>query len=446
MSERLFSAIFVPEDAREAVSDRAWLQAMLDAEAGLAAAQARTGVIPQEAATAIGACCRAERFDPEALGREARRSATPVEPLTRALAAEVGGEAAGFVHWGATSQDVMDTAAMLVARRALELILADLDALADACAGLAQRHRATLMIGRTLLQHAAPTTFGLKAAGWLAGVLDARDRLTAVRDRDLAVQLGGAVGTLAALGDEGPAVRAAFAAHLGLPCPPLPWHTVRNRVGGLASALAVAAGAAENLGNDLTLLSQTEVAEVVNPSLAGASSAMVHKRNPVGPTLAAACAAHVRSSAGVLLGAMAQEHERAAGAWQAEWTALGEALAMTAGAVSAVRQSVEGLEVRADRMRENVDLTGGLVLGERLVMLLAPHLGRPGARALLQRLVARVDAEGLALRDALLADATVCEHLSPEDIDAALDPSRFLGAAGTFIDAALDLHRRKASP
>jgi 3-carboxy-cis,cis-muconate cycloisomerase len=351
-SSDLFGTLFVPDAIREEVSDRAWVAAMLEFEAALAAAEARAGVIPGEAAAAIAAACDPERFDAEALGREGRAAGNPAVPLVGALTDAVAGDAARFVHWGATSQDVLDTAAMLVARRALASIGEELDGLAAACARLADEHRDTAMPARTLLQHALPTTFGLKAAGWLAGVAAARDGLAAV---PLVAQLGGGAGTLAGLG---PAVLARFAARLELAEPPLPWHGDRTRVAALGAALAIAAGACEKVALDIVLLAQNEVGEVAESSEGGrgGSSAMAHKRNPVGAVRARAAARAARGAAGVLLEAMAGEHERAAGAWQSEWGALSAALAGAGGAAWSLREALGGLTV--DRERMAVDLEG----------------------------------------------------------------------------------------
>jgi len=354
-SRSLFTPIFVPEAVQDAVADAAWLRAMLDVEAALAAAEAAEGVIPAAAAEAIAAAT------PEVggLGVSARASGNPVVPLVHALRSAVGDDAADWVHWGATSQDVLDSAAMLVARRALEPVLAELDAVVEECARLARERRGTPMAGRTLLQQAVPVTFGLKAAGWLAGVAAARERLRALRE-GLPAQLGGAAGTLAALGDRGPAVLAAFARELGLAEPALPWHGARGPVAELGAALAVGAGAVEKVALDIVLLAQTEVAEVAEAGGdgRGSSSAMPHKRNPVGAVRARAAARTVRGAAGVLLEAMGGEHERAAGAWHSEWTALSDALAYTGGAAWSLQEGLSGLEVDTARMRANLDLGG----------------------------------------------------------------------------------------
>jgi 3-carboxy-cis,cis-muconate cycloisomerase len=377
-SEGLFAPILVPDALGEAVSDRAWLEAMLDAERALAAAEAEAGVIPHEAAEAIAACCAVDRFDVGAIGRAGRRVGNPVEPLVRALSAVVGGESGRYVHFGATSQDILDTAAMLVARHAVDLILADVEAVAAGCATLADRHRSTVMPGRTLLQQAVPTTFGLKAAGWLVAVVEARRGLAAVRFTRLAAQLGGAAGTLASLGGRGPTMLRLFAQQLELDEPVLPWHTLRARVAELGAALDVTAGSLAKIGLDVALLAQTEVAEVAEAGAPGrgASSTMPHKRNPVGAVAAGACARQVHAHASVLVAGLAQEHERAIGAWQAEWQPLSDALALTGGAAAWMRDVVSGLRVDRERMRRNLDATDGLIMAER-VSLLPATSGRP---------------------------------------------------------------------
>jgi 3-carboxy-cis,cis-muconate cycloisomerase len=439
-SSDLFTALFIPDAIREATSDRAWIAAMLEFEAALARAEASAGVIPGEAAAAIEAACDAERFEPEALGREARATGNPAAPLVHALTEAVEGEAARFVHWGATSQDVTDTASMLVARRALALIAADLDAVATACAGLADDHRHTAMPGRTLLQQALPTTFGLKVAGWLVAVLDARRRLGAV---PLAVELGGATGTLASLGDEGLRVLGLVAEQLELEEPIVPWHTARARVAELGAGLSLAAGMLEKIAHDVTLLAQTEVAEVAEPAAGdrGGSSTLPHKRNPVGSVLAIACARRVRGEASILLGAVAQEHERGAGAWQAEWEALGGALAHTGGAAAAVRKVLDGLEVRPERMRQNLAATDGLVLAEAVSMAMAERVGRLEAHRLVAAASHRALAAGRGLRDELLDDAEIRSQLSAEEIDRTLDPAAYLGSAEAFVARALARYR-----
>jgi 3-carboxy-cis,cis-muconate cycloisomerase len=438
----LFSGLFVPHAVADATSDRAWVQAMLDFEAALAGAEAEAQVIPSDAAEAIAVACDADRFDPGSLGVDARAAGNPVVPLVRALTAAAGEDAGRWVHWGATSQDVMDSASMLLARRSLEAIDAELSAVAAACARLAAEHRDTPIAGRTLLQQALPTTFGLKAAGWLVGVVDARERLRAL---PLYAQLGGAAGTLASLGAEGPRVLALVAERLGLAEPPLPWHTQRLPVAELGAALALAAGAVEKVALDIVLLAQTEVGEVAEPAGAGrgGSSTLPHKRNPVGSARARACARDMRGAAAVLLGAMAGEHERAAGAWHSEWTALTDALALTGGAAAAIAEALDGLEIRPERMAANLEATGGLVMAESVSMAIAGTIGREEAHQLVAGAARRAADAGRPLREELLDDDRVREHLSEAEIDAALDPAGYVGAAGAFVDRALERYREQ---
>ena len=419
----MFEAITARGDAAAAVTDAAWLQAMLDAEAALARALASAGVIEETEAEAIAAACVAERFDAAAIAAAASGSGNPVVPLKAALTDAVEGPAAAHVHRGATSQDILDTAAMLVAARALDPLLDDLLAARLAAGELARAHRDTPVAGRTLLQQAVPTTFGLKAAGWMAGLEDARRWLNELRVERLAAQLGGAAGTLASLGDAGPAVAEAYADALGLPEPVLPWHTLRGRIGELASALAVTSGAVAKVARDVILLSQTEVAEV-REAKGGGSSAMPHKRNPVAAICALASAQQAPGLAATLLGAMAHEHERAAGAWHAEWRPLGELLRSTGSAVAWLRESLEGLEVDPERMRANLDATGGRMLAERVK-------GEVAADDLERAL----EAEDFA--------AAVAELVGDERAAELLDPAGYLGSAGELVDRALDFYDRE---
>jgi 3-carboxy-cis,cis-muconate cycloisomerase len=346
-------------EVREHVDDRAWLQAMLDAEAALAAAEAGAGLFAADVAEVIAEACDARGFDVEAIGAEAAATGNPVVPMLAALRARVGEPASTHVHHGATSQDVLDTAAMLVAHRAIEPLLADLRGAGDAAAALADRHRRTAMVGRTLLQQATPITFGLKAAGWASALDRAAARLDAVRGGVLAVQLGGASGSLATLGTRAPVVLERFARDLGLGEPGLPWHTDRTRIGELAGALGQAAGALGKPALDVVLMSQTEVAEVREgvPGRGG-SSAMAHKRNPVAAVSTLACAKRAPGLVAELLGAGIHEHERAAGSWHAEWRPLTELLVAAGSAAAWLRDCLEHLEVDAGRMRANLDLLG----------------------------------------------------------------------------------------
>ena len=432
-----FAPLFVPDELRQAVSGRAWLEAMLAAEGALARAGARAGAIPAAAAEAISAACVPDGLDWEQLLLEGRAGGAPVEPLVRALVARVGDENGRFVHLGATTQDVMDTAAMLVARQALGLVLAELDRVTEASAVLARAHRATPMAGRTLLQQAVPTTFGFKAAGWLVAVLDARARLIRLRDEGLAAQLGGAVGTLAALGERGPEIASFFAAELDLAEPTLAWHTNRVRVAELGAALDIAAGVLAKIALDVLLLAQTEVAEVREGGEGGSSSAMPQKRNAVGAMRTRAAAELAHAHASVLTGALVQEHERAAGAWQAEWEALSGVLQYGGGAAAALAGSLAGLEVDEGRMRANLDLTGGQIAAERIAVVLTERLGRTAARALVRSAALAASESGRSLAGEL---AELETGLSAEEIRDALEPTTYLGSASVYVDRALARH------
>jgi 3-carboxy-cis,cis-muconate cycloisomerase len=354
-SDGLLGDLFARGGAAGAVGDVALLQAMLDVEAAHARACATVGLCPPEAAAAIvTAAADAARFDLAALGAETARHATPVIGLVAALREAAGPGAAEYVHRGLTSQDTIDSAASLVARRALVPVLADAARAATAAARLAAVHRDAPIIGRTLLQQALPTTFGLKAAGWLVGLDEARADLERVRDEILAVQVGGAAGTLDGFGGHGPAVAAAMAADLGLAEPVLPWHAIRRRPAALAGALGTLAGIAEKIARDTALLAQSELGEVREGGDGGGSSAMAHKRNPVASVSAVACAARVPGLVATMLSVMDGEHERAAGGWQAEWETQRDLLRLTGAATAWTAELLEGLEVDAERMRRNV--------------------------------------------------------------------------------------------
>ena len=438
----LFDGVLARGGVREQTSDRAWLRAMLDFEAALARAEARAGLFPSEDAAAIARACREETFDIAALGEEAALTGNPVPPLVRALARAVGGRAGGQVHRGATSQDALDTAAMLVARRSLDGLLADLAAAADAVAVLASTHRATLMAGRTLLQQALPIPFGLLAAAWLTGLDDTAERLAVIRRERLAVQFGGAVGTLASLGAAGPRVLAFLAEDLDLPAPLMPWHAVRTRIGELAGALGAAAGSIGKAARDITLLAQTEVGELrERDEGSGGSSPLPHKRNPIAAISAAGCATRAPGLVATLLAAMVQEHSRAAGNWHAEWRPLSDLLVVVGSAGAWLRESLARLEVDGERMRGNLALTGGLLLAERVTAALLPALGRQPAHDAVASACRVASETGQPFADALAAHPEIGAHLARSEISTLLDPAGYLGSAALFIDRALDHHR-----
>jgi 3-carboxy-cis,cis-muconate cycloisomerase len=460
----LFGGVF----ARGGVEagDTAWLQAMLDAEAGLARALERAGLAPAGVGEAVTAAARAGNFNPNELGGLAALTGNPVPGLARALARQVPQTAVSAVHRGATSQDIVDTAAMLLAKRAIGVMQADLARAADAAAGLAAAHRASIMIGRTLLQQAVPVTFGLVAAGWLTSLDEARAGLDSVGPR-LAVQFGGAAGTLASLGEAGQRVAALLAAELGLAVPVLPWHTDRLRIIDLGAALARVAAALGKIARDVTLLAQSEVGEVSEGSTdqrgadqrgadqqapaasprRGGSSAMPHKRNPVASIAILGCTRQVPGLLATLAVASEQELQRAAGAWHAEWEPLTALLRLTGSASSWAAELLPGLVVDTSRMAANLAATKGLPLAEHVSSLLAGVLGGAQAHDLVAEAGARAVSAGLPLRDVLLSVPKLEERLSSagitaEQIDSALEPSGYLGATDAFITAALDAHEK----
>lgn len=442
MTERLFGGLFARGAVAGEVSDRAFLRAMLDVEVALAQALVAAGLAPSEIVEQlVAAKADAASFDLAELERSTREQGSPVPGLLRLLMQRLPAPASEHLHRGATSQDIVDTATMLAARRALEPLLADLAAAASVCAALAERHRATVMPGRTLLQQGAPTTFGLKAAGWLIALDGARSGLAEVRRRELAIQLGGAVGTLAALGDHGLEVAAAMAERLELAMPVAPWHSIRLRPARLASGLGVAAGVMGKVARDVALLAQTEVGEVREGGDAGrgASSAMPHKHNPVGAVAVLACVTRAPGLSATIVAAMPQEHERGAGGWQAEWATLAELLRLSGSAAAALRELLGGLEVDAERMRSNIV---ELALSESVVVALAESIGSRAARAVVEGAAGRTARERMPFREALLEAPEVRDGLGAERLDVALDPVRYLGVSDQLIDRALAAHEQ----
>lgn len=434
--------LFTTDAMRAVFTDRAGLQRMLDVEAALARAQAATGVIPAAAAEAIVRHCHADAFDLAAL-RDAARSAgnlaiPMVAALTRAVAAD-GAQAKGYVHWGATSQDVIDTGLVLQLRDALALLDADLDRLVAALGEQVQRHRRTLLPGRTWLQQALPVTLGLKLAGVLAALTRHRERIAAARRRALVLQLGGAAGTLASLGDRGMDVARALGAELHLPVAPIPWHTQRDGVCEVATVLGLVTGTLGKLARDLSLMAQSEVGEAFEPAAAGrgGSSTLPHKRNPVGAAIALAAAVRVPNLVATMLAASVQEHERGLGNWPAEWETLPEIALLAAGALDAMVYAVQGLEVDEARMRANLDLLHGLLLAEAAQMGLAGALGRDEAHALVGAASRQAIAQGRDLRTVLADDARVRGVLDDAALDRIFAPERYLGATDEFITTVL---------
>ena len=432
----LFDATFARGGAAAAVSDEAWLSALLEVEAALARAAAAVGLVPAEAAEAVAAvCAEPARLDLAGVVARAGDAGNPVPPLVRVLREVVGRERAGAVHVGATSQDVVDTALVLLARRAAGGIDADLAVAADEAAELAARHRDDVVMGRTLLQQALPTTFGLKAAGWVAGLDGARERLAEVV-ASLPVQYGGAVGTLAASSGSGVALRAALAAELGLLPTPVAWHTVRLPVADLAGALGAAAGVVATVAVDVVLLAQTEVAEVAEVAPGrGGSSAMPHKNNPVAAISARACARRAPGLVATLLAAMEQEHERAAGAWHSEWPTLGELLRSVGSAASWLAESLAVLRVDTQRMAATVAAAVEPTLARALAEALTPSLGPDAAHQAAGEAVVAAELSGRPLAD-------VVRERPDVDVDALLAAAQpDVGEAGPQVDAVLAEHR-----
>ncbi len=439
---RLLDPLFATEAMRAVFSDRGRVQGMLEFEAALARAQARLGMIPGACAESIAAECGTEAFDFEALAKETALAGNPAIPLVRALTARVAArseEAARYVHWGATSQDAMDTGLVLQLRQAIELIEHDLDALSSTLAALAEKHQRTPLAGRTWLQQAPPVTFGLKAAGWLSAIGRHCVRLRALEPRLLAVQFGGAAGTLVSLGSRGVEVGEALAAELKLAMPALPWHAQRDNVAEFAAALGLLGGTLGKIARDVSLLAQNEVGEAREPDAPGrgGSSTLPHKRNPVGCAVALAAATRLPGLVSTMLAAMVQEHERALGAWHAEWETLPEICLLAAGALAHMRQVLAGLEIDPARMRENLDLTRGLILAEAVTMALGARIGRLPAHRLVEQACRRAVGEGRHLRDVLAEDARVREHLAGAELDRLFDPTAYLGAAEQLVARAL---------
>lgn len=441
MSE-LFGPLSSAEPFRVALGDRAVLDALIEAEAALARAEARCGVIPSDAAVAITAACRPGTLDPTTIGHAAVPAGNVVIPLVRQLTALVGEPHGRWVHWGATSQDISDTAFSLVLRQSSGLVSAALEAAADACAAMARRHRTTPMVARTLLQQALPTTFGLRAAGWLTALDSARAQLEDAR-RGLAVQLGGAAGTLASLGHDGPEVLAAYASELDLAEPVLPWHSDRTRFVTLASALGLSAGSLAKVAGDLLLLSQTEIGEVAEAAAAGrgGSSTLPHKRNPVGSVSVVAATRRATALAGLIGSTMDHEHERAAGNWQTEWEVLPELVRLVGGAATALAEVLTTLEVHPDRMAANLESGDGFLMAESVQSALAPHLGRQAAHDVVEAACHRALDSGASLAASLAETPEIVAVLSEAALRAALDPAGYLGAAPRLVDRALDARR-----
>jgi 3-carboxy-cis,cis-muconate cycloisomerase len=435
----VWGALYGTDAMRAAVGERAQLAAMLRVEAALARAEARLGIVPEDAARAITAAADVDRLDLPALAAATRNTGYPVVGLVKQLSVLAGPEAGRWTHWGATTQDILDTAQVLALRDALALIERDLDAVIAALAARAREHRDTVMAGRTHLQHALPTTFGLKCAVWLMPLLSTRERIAQLKPRLLRVQFGGAAGTLASLGDQGLDVVRELARELDLAEPEAPWHVARDALAEAVSVLGILAGALAKMATDVMLLMQTEVAEVFEPHAPGrgGSSTMPQKRNPIACEYVIAQARGVQALVPLVMNAMAGDQERATGPWQAEPLAIPQAFLLAHGALDQARLIAEGMTVDAARMRRNLASTGGLIMAEAVMMGLAPVLGRGAAHDAVHHACDVALAEGIPLAEALGREAAVAAALTPERIAAITDPASYLGVAGAFVDRVL---------
>ncbi|GAB0059471.1 3-carboxy-cis,cis-muconate cycloisomerase [Pseudomonas syringae] len=446
-SNQLFDAYFMQPEMREIFSDEGRVQGMLDFEAALARAQARVGLIPPEVVADIELSCDARLFDFDALAIAIGSAGNSAIPLVKALGKQIAArsaEAERYVHMGATSQDVMDSGLILQLRRAIVLLEHDLARLADAMAEQAQRHAGTPLAGRTWLQQATPVTLGMKIAGWLGAVTRHRQRLNEIKPRLLCLQFGGASGSLAALGDQAFSVAEALAGELQLALPEQPWHTQRDRLVEFAGLLGLIAGSLGKLGRDVSLLMQTEVGEVFEPSAPGkgGSSTMPHKRNPVGAAVMISTATRAPGLVATMLAAMPQEHERSLGLWHAEWETLPELCCLVSGSLQQALQVIPGLQVDAERMAINLQSTKGLVLAEAVSIALAQRIGRDAAHHLVEQCCRRAVEQGDHLRQVLGETPQISEQFSSDELDRLLDPAHYLGQARHWVERAVAEHTR----
>ena len=436
---QLTTPLYASAAMRAIMSDRARLQRMLDFEAALAQAEAAVGVIPAASAAAIGAAGNAAQYDIAALVEAQEPSGNIAIAVVKALTQQVTSrdkDAAGFVHWGATSQDMIDTALVLELRAAIDALLADLELAVKGFATLAGRHRRTLSVARTLMQQALPMPFGLKLAGYAAALARSRERLVRLRREALALQFGGAAGTLAALGEHGFSVSERLAALLDLQLPDAPWHTHRDRFAEIAACFGILVGTCGKIARDVTLMMQTEVGEAFEAGAPGrgGSSTMPHKRNPVGASAALSAAAVAPGLVATLLAAQVQEHERAPGGWHTDWMTFPTLALVTSGALSAVVEIAQGLEIDVERLRANLELTSGQIMAEAASFALAEKVGRAEAHALIRELSQQAEKEKRPLKEVLLGDIRVKMQLTAAEIDKLFIPLTYQGSAQTFID------------
>ncbi len=432
----LTGALFGTAEMREIMSDRALIGAMLEVESALARAEASLGLVPPEVARQIADAAKLERLSLDAVASSTRVVGYPVVGLVAELGRAAGAEASKYLHLGATTQDIVDTALVLQLRRGFSLLRRDLIGVARSLAAKAVRFRDTPVAARTHLQHAVPTSFGLKCAAWAAPLVAHIERLDQAAPRMFVVQFGGAAGTNASLGTRGPAVAVALARELGLGVPIMPWHASRDTIVEGAAIAGLICGSLSKFALDFALMAQTEVGELSEPRAdgGGSSSTMPQKRNPILSEYIGAAARMVAGLVPVMFSAMAQEHERAAGGWQAESAALPQIFVLTAGALAHSRHLAESMTIDSTRMRRNIDLSDGLIMSEALAALLTPALGRAEAHHLVQAACDRAIAQRTSLREVASRDTVIMRNLPPEGIDAAFDPENYLGAAGAYVD------------
>jgi len=433
---QIFGTLYGTDEVRELFSDRTHLQLMLDVEAALVRAESKIGLVPAPVADAISRAARVENLRLDYVADSTRRVGYPVVAIVKELGRIAGDEAARYIHLGATTQDILDTACVLQLRRAFSILRRDLIALARALADRAAKFRDVPICGRTHLQHAVPTTFGLKCAVWAAPLVTHVERLDQAAPRILVVQLGGAAGTLAALGADGSAVVDALARELALGVPDLPWHAQRDRFAETATLLGLICGSLSKFALDISLMMQTEVGEVSEPHEEGrgGSSTMPQKRNPIASEYILGAARAVHALVPVMLSSMIADHERATGPWQSESLAIPQCVALTAGALAHALSIAQGMTIDAERMRRNLELTGGLIMAEAIATALGPRIGRAAAEAAVARACNRAIAEGVPLATVLRNDPELLPHLTDDEINRVMNPALYLGSAGAFVD------------
>lgn len=435
--EGLFEPVFITDEMASVTSARNWVQKMVEFESALAVSLSQVGLIPREAAEEISRLSSNHNVTPTELGISARASATPVIQLVRRLASQLSDEASPWIHFGATSQDVLDSATMMVVRDAIRLLFGRLVEAGELLVSLADDHRQTLSVARTLMQHALPTTFGLKAANWLEGVAAATDDLARFYSTDIALQFGGAAGTLAAFGDRGVEVGSNMASILGLAFPAMPWHSQRVRIARLGTSLSILVGTLAKMGTDIVLASQLEISELSLTRAGGGSSALPQKVNPVGPILMNACFRRVEGLVPILVGSLLAENERGAGEWPAEWESVRDILNLADASAENAVETLNSLVVHEDAMLRNLSLSNGNVMSERVSLVMGEFLGRTLAQDLVRAAALNCAENGTSLQDELMKMEEFREHFSDRDIAEMFDPMRYLGSAQEFIDRAI---------